>query len=897
MRPPAPKNPGSAAAFPSEAMPQTATTAGTRRARPARDTSIATYRARRDFDATPEPPAVPTSADKHAPIFVVQKHHARRLHWDFRLEHGGVLWSWAVPKGPSLDPADKRLAVHVEDHPLEYADFAGTIPEGQYGAGKVETWDRGTWEPVGDPEEGLRRGELKFVLHGKRLNGHFVLVRMKPREGERAENWLLIKEHDEAERPGADVNVLETSVPSPKPRRKPKAAKPAADEPPADEPPAPGAVRAALPEKQAPQLASLAEAPPDGQGWLSEVKFDGYRLFAFVNGGKVRLVTRSGLDWTGKLPAVAREVGRLKLETALLDGEMVALRSSDGVSSFPELQVALSEGRDDKLFFYLFDLLHLNGWDLRPCRLVDRKSVLAKLDSWRGSVRYSDHVTDDSRAFQLRACDAGLEGSICKRADAPYRPGRSRSWLKVKCHGREEFVVLGWTWPEGSRTGLGSLHLGFYDGAGNLHYVGGVGTGFSEKELAALRNKLDDLAADPPANLLYAGDPPERGINWVKPELVVEVQFAGWSGSGRLRHATYLGLREDKPAAEVVRPVPDPEAPRVKLSPGPSRARIVQAQPRKPAKQPEDSRSRAQPLASSIVSRTPRVAEVLEGAHLTHPERELWPGITKRDLAAYWVAVADHALPEIAQRPLALVRCPEGIAGEHFFQKHGKPGMPAAIRAGTADGAPYLAIDNAAGLVACAQIAAIELHPWGATERDPLHPDRLIFDLDPGEDVAFAETTRAALEVRDRLKALGLASFCRTTGGKGLHVVVPLRPQVDWDTARAWCRRFAEQMEAEAPDRYVASVPKRRRVGRILVDWLRNGLGSTAIGSFCPRARAGAPVAMPVGWRDVSPKLEPARFNIATVPGLLARRTDPWDGIFEVEQTLPDLPGGTGGRR
>ncbi len=888
-------------------MSQAGTSAGTRRAGTARDTSIATYRAKRDFAATPEPSAGAAGDQSRGPIFVVQKHRARRLHWDFRLEHNGVLWSWAVPKGPSLDPADKRLAVHVEDHPLDYADFAGTIPEGQYGAGEVEIWDRGTWEPVGDADEGLRKGELKFTLKGKRLNGHFVLVRMKPRPAERAENWLLIKEHDAAERRGVNAGVMEASVPPPKPSRDAKRSEPAPDRP-----PAPGAVRARMPKDLGPQLASLAHGPPTGGEWLSEVKFDGYRILAFLDRGKARLVTRKGLDWTDRMPAVARAVERLKLESAIFDGELVALRP-DGVSSFADLQAALADGRDDKLFLYAFDLPYLNGWDLRPCPLADRKAALAKLADWKGAIRYSDHVTGDPKPFHRHACNSGLEGVVCKKADAPYHAGRSRTWLKVKCQNREEFVVLGWTHPAGSRTGLGSLHLGFHDEGGALHYVGGVGTGFSEKVLAALRKKLDQIPADPPADLQYAGDPPERGINWVKPELVAEVQFAGWSGFGRLRQATFLGLREDKPASEVVRPVPDPDAARKSLAPrpaAPAPARIVQASAPKPRPKPPapprasealrvvaPARPRAQPLGVSMApAASKHVADVLEGAHLTHPERELWPGITKRDLAAYWIAVAEDALPELAHRPLAIVRCPEGIAGEHFFQKHGKPGMPVAIRAGEAGAAPYLAIDETAGLVAMAQISAIELHAWGSNETDPLRPDRLVFDLDPGDGVAFPEVVRAALDVRDRLKAVGLASFCRTTGGKGLHVVVPLRPEVEWGAARAWCRRFGENMEADAPERYVASVPKRRRVGRILVDWLRNGLGSTAVGSLSPRCRPGAPVAMPVAWRDVTPKLNPARFTIATVPRLLSRRTsDPWEGIFEVDQTLPDLPDGGGG--
>jgi len=871
-----------------------------------RDTSIETYRRKRDFTASPEPDAAPVrEAARHLPIFVVQKHAARRLHWDFRLEYEGVLWSWAVPKGPSLDPHDKRLAVHVEDHPLDYAEFTGTIPEGHYGAGTVELWDRGTWEPVGDAGDSMRRGEIKFTLAGKRLRGRFVLVRLKPRDKDRAENWLLIKEHDDEERAGADAGALE-QMPAPTPTRPPAVwsdkAHAAAE---ADAAPAEGARRAVLPEAQAPQLASLADEPPEGDAWLNEVKFDGYRFLAFVEDGAVRLVTRNAQDWTSRLPAVARALGRMKLGSALLDGEVVALRA-DGLSSFADLQAALSEGRDSKLFFYLFDILHLEGWDLRPCRLADRKRLLGALSDWKGSIRYSDHLEGEAARVRRQACELGLEGIICKRADAPYRPGRSKDWLKVKCQGREEFVILAWTKPDGSRTGIGSLHLGFHDEQQRLHYVGGVGTGFSEKELAALRRKLDALKADAPEHLVYAGEPPERGLIWVRPELVCEVQFVGWSGSGRLRHAVYLGLREDKPAREVVRDVPDVDVPRVELGQRRGASRIVQASrkpaPRRggegaPTKEPP-GRGAASTTRIVIAKPPQHGADLLEGVRLTHPDRELWPGISKRALAEYWLAVGGGVLPEVARRPLAIVRCPEGVAGEHFFQKHGKPGMAAEIHAAEADGAPYLFIENIAGLVACAQIAAIELHSWGSHLPDPLHADRLVFDLDPGEGVDFAEVARTANEMRERLKGIGLVAFCRTSGGKGLHVVVPLRAEADWDTTRAFCRGFAEAMEQEMPDRYVASVPKVKRRGRILVDWLRNGLGSTAVASYCPRARPHATVATPLDWKEVNAKLDPARFTLGTLPERLKRqRRDPWDGIFGIDQMFQAPAGGGTSRR
>jgi bifunctional non-homologous end joining protein LigD len=837
-----------------------------------RDTSIRTYRAKRDFSVTREPPPAVPHGKRDGPIFVVQKHQARRagLHWDFRLEHDGVLWSWAVPRGPSLDPADKRMATRVEDHPLDYADFAGSIPEGQYGAGMVELWDRGTWQPLDDPAAGMREGELRFVLNGERLNGRFTLVRLKPRPGQRSrqDNWLLIKGHDEAEREGGDAPAIERQAPT---RRR------------GDDPPAEGAVRAELPRRQAPQLAAPADAPPTGKGWISEIKFDGYRLLCRLDHGKVTLLTRGGQDWTDRLPAVANAVAALPAETALLDGELVAL-DKNGVSSFPALQAALSAGKDRTLHLYLFDLLHLDGWDLCACTLLDRKRVLSGIGGWRGMLHYSDHHDADPAGMLREACGMGLEGIVCKLADAPYRAGRGHGWLKLKCREREELVVLGWTPPDGSRTGFGSLHLGYYDPRGQLHYAGGVGSGFSDDELARLSERLATRASEPPRALAVAGDPLPNNINWVRPELVAEVQFAAWSGAGRVRQAVYLGPREDKLAAEVVREPADPQAERKIIRPQAGEAKMVK---RKPAVVVPPRHS-----ATSIVSaRAPERRGVSFGnVLLTHPDRELWPGITKRDLAEYWVAVADHALPGLTRRPLAVLRCPEGIGGEHFFQKRGHGALPSAIRQGEAEGQPYLAIDDADGLLAMAQISAIELHPWGATEADPLRPDRIVFDLDPGEGVPFGQVVQAALDVRDELQQFGLTSFCRTTGGKGLHVVVPLQPLAHWDTVKPFCRAFAEMQSQQHPDRFLSTVKKEERRGRILIDWLRNGLGATAITSFCPRARAGATVATPVAWDEVNPGLNPARFTLRSVPERLARlRDDPWKGFTSLGQTLPEL--------
>ncbi len=831
-------------------MPRTAT---------ARDTSIRTYRAKRDFSVTREPAPGKQRGAGRAPIFVVQKHAAHRagLHWDFRLEHDGVLWSWAVRKGPSLDPSVKHIAAHVEDHPLEYADFQGEIPAGEYGAGKVELWDRGTWEPLADPEKGMRKGELTFTLDGSRLRGRFHLVRMKPRPGQRSsqDNWLLFKGHDEAERAGADAAAIEADTPPPTARR-------------STDPPAEGATRARLPRTQNPQLASVSEQAPAGDDRISEIKFDGYRLLAWVEHGEARLMTRNGLDWTDRLPAVAREVARLKVEVALLDGELVALEEN-GASSFPMLQAALSAGHDNTLHFYAFDLLHLNGWDLRQCPLVERKRVLHGVDGWRGMLRYSDHQRGNAPAMWREACRINLEGIVCKQANAPYQPGRGRAWLKVKCLGREEFVVLGWTPPRGSRTGLGSLHLGYYDNKGGLHYAGGVGTGFSDDELSRLAERLGRLASEPPQGLLVGGDEPlDSAIRWVRPELVVEVRYASWSGSGRVRQSVYMGRREDKQASEVVREPADAKSPRQRITPPPPPKRVTTVTARAP-----------KPRAGAIA-----------GVTLTHPDRELWPGITKQQLADYWQAVAGHALPGIARRPLAIVRCPEGIGGERFFQKHGHGTMPPAIRSGEAERQPYLAIDDIAGLVAMTQVSALELHAWGASEADPRHPDQIVFDLDPGEGVEFAAVVRAALDVRQHLERIGLVAFCRTTGGKGLHVVVPLEPVADWDVVKPFCRAFAEAISEEHPDRYLPTMRKIDRRGRILVDWLRNGLGATAIASYSTRARPGATVATPLAWHEVNRRLDPAKFNLHTLPGRLARlRAEPWAEFDASRRRLPDL--------
>ena len=665
--------------------------------------------------------------------------------------------------------------------------------------------------------------------------------------------------------------------------------------------PARGAVRNAMPKAQAPQLCSLSEEPPDGSTWLSEIKFDGYRILAAIENGQVRLLTRNGHDWADRMPSIAAAFRALPVKSAMLDGELVSL-AKDGVSSFPGLQSALREGRDHALTFYAFDLLHLDGWDLRGCELLERKRVLSKLTNWKGVLRYSDHHVGQTHEMRKGACQMKLEGIICKRADGLYRPGRGGDWLKVKCSGREEFIVLGWTAPSGSRVSIGALQVGYRDQQGVLQYAGAVGSGFDDKTLRALHRQFQSMAVAEPPELMVAGDPVDFTTTWLRQEIVVEVQYTAWSGAGRVRHPIYLGIREDKAPEDVVRDLTDSGAPRTLFKPSRT-ARITTARkgwhgavpPIRPPATPAPSATIGPLRSGSIVhARRPQKASfAVAGIEITHPERELWPGVTKRALAVYWLAVADVALRGLAWRPLSILRCPEGIdaSKEKFFQKNGHGVLPGVIREGMAVKQPFLAIDDVGGLVSLAQMSAIELHPWGAPETDPTRPDWIVFDLDPGEGVQWAEVVKAAHDTRERLERIGLASFCRTTGGKGLHVVVPLMPDADWSVVKPFCKAFAELMAAEEPSKFLAHLKIADRKGRILVDWLRNGLGATAVGSFSPRARPGATVATPMAWREVTAKLNPAAYNILTVPARLSsQKADPWEGFGTTVQHLPALP-------
>jgi len=828
---------------------------------------LAPYRRKRDFAKTSEPRGGRSAGRGGTLRFVVQKHAARRLHYDFRLELDGVLKSWAVPKGPSNDPGVKRLAVAVEDHPLDYADFEGIIPEGEYGGGTVMVWDTGTWLPLGaDPAADYRKGSLKFELHGKKLHGQWALVRMHARDGDR--NWLLVKEHDDAARPGSGDELTErhgrsvlsgrslAGIAKSRDRvwRSNRASAPAS----VDVGSIAGAKKAALPTKLAPQLATLVEAVPEGGDWLHEIKFDGYRMLARISGGKARLFSRNGKDWTGKFPRLAAVFGALPLRQGVIDGEIVHLLPN-GVSSFGALKQDLAEESTDDLVFFAFDLLHLDGYSLIEARLDARKALLKELTEKAASplLRFSEHVVGNGEGFHREACRLALEGIVSKRADSPYRAGRSALWVKMKCLMREELAIIGWTDPSGARQGFGSLLLGYYDPTGKLHFAGGVGTGFDQRMLAELRRRLDRLARKTPPSREIAALAPRRA-HWVSPSLVAELRFGEWTADGRLRHASFLGLRDDKRGRDVVL----------------------------------DRKAKPVPAAASEI--TPRSTVEIAGIRLTHAGKLLYPadGIAKLDLAQYYATVADRMLAEAGGRPLTLVRCPDGQGGKCFFQKHANDTVPDALRrfkiAG--DDAPYLAIEDASGLIALVQMGVLEIHLWGAQWRDVERPDRVTIDLDPDRGLDWSRMIEAAMTVRGLLSEMGLDSFAKATGGKGLHVVVPLAPRYGWDEVKAFSKSIAEELVRRAPDAYTASLAKKARRGRIFIDYLRNQRGASAIAAFSARARPGAPVAAPLAWKEVENGTRADAFTVITLPQRLAALTrDPWHDLHKLKQKLPAM--------
>lgn len=881
--------------------------------------SLREYKLKRQFDKTPEPPGKVARGTRWS--FVIQKHAATRLHYDFRLEVDGVLKSWAVPKGPSLDPQERRLAVEVEDHPIEYGKFEGKIPAGSYGAGEVIVWDRGTWKCEVDPQRALRQGKLEFELNGKKLHGGWRLIRM-PRKSESKNNWLLMKRHDEFERPAKEYDVTEEQPQSVKSgkvlgERTPPRKNSTGKKPPARQrrrakhngtasrkskrkSPSPaeieGAILSPIPANIPPQLAILSDKTPHGDEWLHEIKFDGYRIICRLERGTVKLITRRFQDWTHRYAVIAEEAGQLAANTAILDGEVVAILPS-GISSFQELQNAGKIGSTANLLYYAFDLLYLNGHDLRPLPLVQRKELLAELLKANPSqrIQLSEHFENDGPAFFRRCCQMGLEGVISKRKDRPYRSGRSADWIKTKCISREEVVIGGFTISPAIHRGIGALLVGYFE-AGRLIYAGRVGTGFSNQLLLEMRERLEAIQQDKSP---FAAVPnKERGpsVRWVKPQLVAQVEFTGWTTDAVLRHPSFQGLREDKPAASVTRPESlhvknESEAkmsrsPAVMASPPKSRARAKKKAAASRSKKPSTSKRRLLTQDNPALDLPVR---------LTNPERVLFPdgGLTKLGLAAYYAQVAKWMLPHIVDRPLSLVRCPGGQGKPCFFQKHPAAETPPALlrvpveeKDGVED---YVAVKDLEGLLSLVQISALEIHLWGS-RRDRLEqPDRIIFDLDPDENLPWPRVIEAALETREVLAKFDLESFVKTTGGKGLHVVIPINPRRErWEAVKAFSRRIADALVEKNPSLYVANMSKAARKGKIFVDYLRNDRGSTSIAPYSTRAKPGAPVSTPLTWNELTPALHSDHFHVGNIAQRLqSLARDPWHGINQIKQALP----------
>jgi bifunctional non-homologous end joining protein LigD len=923
------------------------------------------YRKKRKFGVTAEPRGHKGRGSGHR--YVIQKHDATRLHYDLRLELDGVMKSWAVTRGPSLDPGEKRLAVHVEDHPIEYNSFEGTIPQGEYGGGTVMIWDRGRWIPDGDPHKGYAKGHLDFVLDGEKLHGRWHLVRMRPRAGERRENWLLIKGSDDEARGGRSKDILDEeplSVASgrsmdeiaagkgkkrvwhsnrvdsaadaarPQTQRefkaqlkveaekrikpfaesavksKVKAAAPAKSAKksvtmkPAAQPrsrakmprtksaAAKAAVKksraksvdkgsqAALPDFIPPSLATLHDTAPSGTAWLHEIKLDGYRIEARLDRGKVRLLTRKQLDWTHRFERIAKAVAALPAQTVLLDGELV-VEDDKGASSFSLLQTDLKEDRGDRFVYWVFDLLYLDGRDLTGEPLLARKAALKRLlkgNSRTGPIRYAEHFDEDGGVIFKHACEMNLEGIVSKLRDAPYRPGRTDNFIKTKCHNAQEFVVAGFSPSAAMPKAVGALTVAFHEN-GKLRYAGRVGTGYTHATARDLWKRLDALRIDRPA-LTLPKDERRKNVIWVKPEVVVETEFRGVTHDGLLRQASYKGLREDKPAREVVRELAEPKA------------KTTSAAARRPAAMVKTAKpGSAKP--SKPKTATPRTARSKEGAeishvHLTHPDRVYWVdvGVTKEDLAEYYVGVWDHMAPHVVDRPLAIVRCPGGTTGECFFQKHIASNVKESALRHVVDAKEHdvIAVEKLDDLIELVQSGTLEIHTRGSRLGALEICDRIVFDLDPGEGVSWKQMIGAAQETRDRLGALKLKSFAKLSGGKGIHVVVPV-DGADWETTKRFTARIASAMAADSPELYLAKMTKALRQGKIFIDYFRNSREATSVAPYSTRARAGAPVSVPVSWEALPRTTGGNQFTVLNLKKHL--KQDAWADIGKIRQKLP----------
>lgn len=848
------------------------------------DQKLQKYQSMRDFSVTAEPSGKGAKATASKRLrYVIQKHAATRLHYDFRLELHGTFLSWAVTRGPSLDPGEKRLAVEVEDHPLDYGDFEGTIPKGQYGGGTVMLWDRGYWEPEGDPEKMLAKGDLKFTLDGDKLHGSWVLVRMKSDKFKsKRNNWLLIKHRDKFARDGSGEAILDKdhSVASgramkaietgtgktPKPFMKAQAFKADAvwqsKSRTADAASMKPKTVAALPKFIEPQLCRLVDQPSSGGNWVHEVKFDGYRMQLRVENGKAKLFTRKGLDWTPRFAAIAKVAARLP--DCIIDGEVCAL-DHNGAPDFAALQAALSDGNSESLIFFAFDLLFAEGQDLRRLPLSDRKARLNNLleQGRNDTLRYVEHFTSGGDAVLLSACRMNLEGIVSKRADAAYKSGRGDSWTKAKCRAGHEVVIGGWATTAGK---FRSLLVGVHRGD-HFVYVGRVGTGYSADKVKRLMPRLKEMAAKKSPFTGKGAPRQEAGVYWLKPELVAEIEFAGWTGDGMVRQAAFKGLRADKPADEV-----QAETPRK----------------HKKLAQPKPAKESAKSSGSAVVMNIP----------ISNPSKPLWPDagddkpVTKLELARYYEAVGDWMLPHIKGRPCSIVRAPDGINGDQrFFQRHAGAGQSSlfTLVKVSGDRKPYLQIDRVEALIAAAQAGGLELHPWNNAPGHPDVPGRFVFDLDPSPDVRFEDVIAAVKELKDRLEDLGFNTFVKTTGGKGLHVVTPFTAAkgIGWKEAKAIAREICARMATDSPDRYLVEMSKAKRRGKIFLDYLRNDRMATAVAVLSPRAREGATVSMPIDWSAVKKGLDPKRFTVRTAPALL-RKSSAWKDYAKA--SVPLLP-------
>ena len=891
----------------------------TRRKDPAKtfEDQLTKYREMRDFNITAEPRGSTTAIDKATHTgelpFVIQKHAASHLHYDFRLAWNGVLKSWAVAKGPSDLPADKRLAVQVEDHPIEYGNFEGTIPKGQYGGGSVMVWDFGTWAPLEDADKGLEKGHLKFNLNGQKLHGRWALVRMHTTDARPGKpNWLLIKDRDEYARTDDEQPITERLPDSAVTKRtieqigedndrvwqsnraqdaepdraatvKPAKPQAKATAKPRKTKPNFAAALKSLPAEKfpsfiAPQLAKPCTNPPTGDDWIHELKLDGYRIQMQIRpatgSGKKRvtLLTRKGLDWTHRMPDLARAAEQLPVDSAVLDGEVVVIDEKGG-TSFSDLQAAFQEGAKVDLTYFAFDLLHLDGHKLRDLPLLERKEFLAKLfaslpdDS---PIHLSEHFDGDGPQIFHKACGLGAEGIISKSASAPYTSTRGNTWLKAKCFLEQEFVVGGFTEPSNGSHGIGALIVGYYDN-GKLRYAGRSGTGFTQKSQQTIRKQLDKLVqSSTPFTDLPRGV--SRGVHWVKPELVAQLSFATWTRDNLVRQASFKGLREDKSAKEVVREKAEsPELPTKSAS----------------------HRHAAMPTSKASKT-TAKAGPGKTDLPITHPDKVLdfESGMTKRDLAEYLIAVSERMLPHVADRPLSVVRCPEGSGKPCFFQKHIGMGVPKGIsnvpvpNKKNSSVEQYLTFNSVEGLIGMAQMGVLEIHPWGSKNETLEKPDRIIFDMDPDESIDWKTLAATAKEFRARLEALGLQSFLKTTGGKGLHVVAPIKPEYEWPEVKDFTHNVVLGMERKNPALYVTKMTKAIRKNRIYLDYLRNDRGSTAIAPYSTRARSGAPVALPLDWKELNAKTRPA-FHVMDFNEWKKRLAkDPWIDMPKVKQRL-----------